>query len=140
MSKEKPDLEEDGRASFSLMAALRPETERKETLTELETVLTELETERKETLTRLEETVRAKIYELAFSLGSLRSTFPLSPRTEKTETFGTVVDRLGKLAGTVDQLVEDNALMLGKIEAEGDRIDRLNADNRATLESLESFG
>ncbi len=127
MSKEKPDLEEDGRASFSLMAALRPETERKETLTELET-------ERKETLTRLEETLLAKIHEL------LRSTFPLSPRTEKTETFGTVVDRLGKLAGTVDQLVKDNALMLGKIEAEGDRIDRLNADNRATLESLESFG
>lgn len=54
------------------------------------------------------------------------------------EVFELAAGRLGILASELNLLTEENALALGTIEAQGDRIDRLNADNRATLQHLES--
>ena len=52
------------------------------------------------------------------------------------KTFDAAVDRLGHIAEELDGLALSMTSAIAEIEAEGDRIDRLQADNRAMLDDL----
>ncbi|HXW69947.1 MAG TPA: TetR/AcrR family transcriptional regulator [Methylocella sp.] len=53
-----------------------------------------------------------------------------------SEDIETEVIRLERLADELDLLTEENAAGLAKIEAQGEKIDRLNAQNQTILERL----
>jgi hypothetical protein len=50
--------------------------------------------------------------------------------------FEAAVDRLGQIAEKLDGLAQSTTSAIAAIEAQGDRIDRLQADNRAMLDKL----
>jgi hypothetical protein len=50
--------------------------------------------------------------------------------------FDDAVDRLGHIVEELDGLALSMTTAIAEIEAEGDRIDRLQADNRAMLDDL----
>ena len=52
------------------------------------------------------------------------------------KTFEAAVDRLGQIAEKLDGLAQSTTSAIATIEAHGDRIDRLQADNRALLDDL----
>ncbi len=52
------------------------------------------------------------------------------------ETFEAAVHRLGCIAKELDCLAQSTTSAIASIEAQGDRIDRLQADNRAMLDEL----
>jgi hypothetical protein len=52
------------------------------------------------------------------------------------KTFEAAVDRLGHIAEELDGLAQSTTSAIAAIEAQGDRIDRLQADNRALLDDL----
>jgi hypothetical protein len=52
------------------------------------------------------------------------------------KAFEAAVDRLGLIAEELDGLAQSTTSAVAEIEAEGDRIDRLQADNRAMLDDL----
>lgn len=51
-------------------------------------------------------------------------------------TFEDAIDRLGHIAEELDGLAQSTTSAVAAIEARGDRIDRLQADNRAMLDKL----
>lgn len=53
-----------------------------------------------------------------------------------SETFEAAVERLGHIAEELEGLAQSSACAIATIEAQGDRIDRLQADNRAMLDEL----
>jgi len=52
------------------------------------------------------------------------------------KAFKPAVDRLSHVAGELDLLAQSTTKAVAKIEAQGDRIDWLQADNRALLDDL----
>jgi hypothetical protein len=54
------------------------------------------------------------------------------------KTFEAAVDRLGPIAEELDGLTQSSTFAIAAIEAQGDRIDRLQADNRALLDDLQN--
>ncbi|MGH6842599.1 MAG: hypothetical protein ACREDV_10990 [Methylocella sp.] len=52
------------------------------------------------------------------------------------KAFEAAVDRLGHIAEELDELAQSSTAAIAEIEAQGDRIDRLQADNRAMLDEL----
>jgi hypothetical protein len=53
-----------------------------------------------------------------------------------TEAFETAIDRLGTIADELSSLALSSAIAIAQIEAEGDRIDRLIAENQEMLDDL----
>jgi len=53
-----------------------------------------------------------------------------------TQAFEFAIDRLGGIAEDLNSLALSSAMAVAQIEAEGDRIDRLNAENQKRLDDL----
>jgi hypothetical protein len=53
-----------------------------------------------------------------------------------THAFEAAVDRLGRIADKLESLALTSAMAVARIEAEGDRIDRLIAENQGRLDDL----
>ena len=52
------------------------------------------------------------------------------------KTFEDAIDRLGHIAEELDSLAQITTSSVAAIEAQGDRIDRLQADNQVMLDEL----
>ncbi|MGO9723422.1 MAG: hypothetical protein ACLPOA_23235 [Methylocella sp.] len=52
------------------------------------------------------------------------------------KTFEDAIDRLGHIAEELDSLAQFTTSSVAAIEAQGDRIDRLQADNQVMLDEL----
>lgn len=76
--------------------------------------------------------------------GGLKETtgagLPVEPTAKEfalcVKLFETAVDRLGQVANELDLLVQSTTKAVAEIEAQGDRIDRLQADNQVLLDEL----
>jgi hypothetical protein len=67
--------------------------------------------------------------------GTGQSTFQATFSTPE-EAFEAAIDRLGRVAENLSALALATSIAVAEIEAEGDRIDRLTAENRARLDDL----
>ncbi len=60
------------------------------------------------------------------------------PSDIANELFQAATYHLGEASKSLGKITEDNIIALAAIAAEGDRIDRLNSENRTALKLLES--
>ncbi|PZR89798.1 MAG: hypothetical protein DLM68_05605 [Hyphomicrobiales bacterium] len=59
------------------------------------------------------------------------------PVVSRVDTFESAIEKLGCIAEVLSSLAQSSAEAEARIESAGDRIDRLNAENRALLDDLQ---